>query len=98
MRIILYNKLIIIVAPFGWCVHFYFPEAKRDAFLVKCAETHLFKGIDIEKWGWRLIALRVNHIEHDRVLDMVENYEKKLKIRRSRNDRWENSSRNCTKH
>jgi hypothetical protein len=75
MHVSYYDHFLTIVAPFGWCVHLFTPNNKGETFLARCSKTKLFYGIDIKKYNWRLIALRINHIEHNKVLKMVEDYE-----------------------
>ena len=65
-----------LVLPFGWCIQLFAPGKKQDTFLIACSETKLFSGIDKTFLGWRIVALRVNHIEHSERLRMVIESEK----------------------
>lgn len=69
----------IFVLPFGWCCHVFW-DGDFDSFLVRCSETGLFSGIDLQIKKFRIVLMRVNHLDDSDLIEMVEKTEKAVGV------------------
>lgn len=47
-----------------------------QTFLIRCAETNIFSGFDMSFRKYRIVALRINHLNRKDVIETVEKYER----------------------